>query len=195
MANEYATLEEATARLMNKVESSGENELLGIIAAASRSIDDYLGVEWGYFTPPETATVKPLLGSGNSTIALPMPLYGSVTIEAVDGVTIPNFTVEGTLLRTLTESGYPNEAIKWYRVYYNVEGFWGYSATPDQIREACLQLVAHFWRGRDKALTGTITDMRQDEQFPERDFPRMTRRMLDNFKFSLAQKPSGGLYI
>jgi hypothetical protein len=56
-------------------------------------------------------------------------------------------------------------------------------------------LVIHFYRGRDKALTGVITDMRQDSIFPERDYPRMTRRLLDNFKYTLGEKPGGGLIL
>jgi hypothetical protein len=195
MANEYATLAQAKARLMNKVTVPEESELEGIIEAASRAIDDYLEVYEGYFTPPSALSVKNIKGNGSPYMNLPAPLYGTVTIESTDGVTIPNYTVEGMKLLTLNENDVPNPFIVWQAVYYSIEGNWGYAVIPAQIREACLQLVVHFWRGRDKSLTGTVTDMRQDEQFPERDFPRMTRRILDDFKYKLGDRASGGLVI
>lgn len=197
MSNEYATLTQAKTRLANKTTAGDDTELGLIIEAASRAIDDYLEVIAGYFTPPSAASVKTLKGTGDSFIILPMPLSGTVTITADGDVTIPNFTVvEGVRLRTLQENDLPSPYIVWEAgTYYLINGTWGYAATPAQIREACLQLVIHFWRGRDKALTGTITDMRTDEQFPERDFPRMTRRILDDFKFNLGGKASGGLIL
>lgn len=196
MANEYATLDQIKQRLANKVTEADETELTEISEAASRAVDDYLEVLPGYFTPPETATDKILRGNGSSFIDLPAPLYGSVTIEAEAGITVPNFTVEGMRLLTLDSQDRPASWIVWRDVFYTVNGSWGFAATPAQIREACLQLTVHFWRGRDKSLTGTITDMRQDEQFPERDFPRMTRRLLDDYKFNLGPSTgAGSLYL
>lgn len=195
MANEYATLDQVKTRLQNKVDDTNTTELGEIIEASSRAIDDYLEVPQGFFTPAGSPSTKTLRGDCSTFLVLPAPLSGTVTITAEDGVTIPNFTVEGMRLITLTESGFPSKWITWRDVFYMVQGIWGYTDTPAQIREACLQLVIHFWRGRDKALTGVITDMRQDEQFPERDFPRMTRRILDDFKFTLGEKPTGGLII
>lgn len=196
MADEYATLAQLKARLMNKVAAGDDTELNGILEASSRAVDDYLELYPGYFTPPTGASTKSLKGSGNTFITLPAPLYGSVTITADGGITVPNFTVEGMRLRTLDDNDRPADWIVWRAgYYYLVNGNWGYAATPAQIREAVLQLSVHFWRGRDKALTGTITDMRTDEQFPERDFPRMTRRILDDFKFNLGEKPSGGFTL
>lgn len=193
MANEYATLDQAKTRIANKLTEGDETELGEILEAASRAIDDYLEVQTGHFSPaPEEVFTKTLRGTGETFIDLPAPLYGEVAITAEDGITIPNFTVEGLRLITLDASGFPRSWIVWREVYYSVEGNWGYPATPPQLREACLQLVVHFWRGRDKALTGTIMDMRQDEQFPERDFPRMTRRILDDFKYNLAPATGGG---
>lgn len=200
MANEYASLAEAKARLINKVAAGDQTtELEGIREAASRAIDDYLEVGSGYFAPHGgVSSVKIIKGDGSSSIVLPSPLSGSVTITAADASYVPDFTVDGSRLVALNEDGYPSPYYFWYPIYYNVTGVWGYAATPAQIREACLQLIAHFWRGRDAALTGTITDMRQDAgQFPERDFPRMTRRILDDFKFTLGDKQAGrgGLVI
>lgn len=193
MANEYATLDQVKARLMNKVTENDEPELNEILEAASRAIDDYLSTEPGYFTPPTAPSTKVIRGSGFTYLDLPAPLYGSVTITAEDGITVPNFTVrDGMRLVTLNDNDLPASWIVWRDVYYSILGSWGYPVTPPQLREACLQLVVHFWRGRDKALTGVITDMRTDEQFPERDFPRMTRRLLDDFKFNLAPSSGGG---
>lgn len=193
MANEYATLDQVKTRIANSVTDDNEAELTEITEAASRAIDDYLEVDAGYFSPaPDELSTKTLRGSGQTFLEIPSPLFGSVTITAEDGVTIPNFTVEGLRLTTLDASGFPRSWIVWRDVFYSIEGKWGYPETPPQLREACLQLVVHFWRGKDKSLTGTITDMRQDDQFPERDFPRMTRRILDDFKFNLAPSTGGG---
>lgn len=196
MANEYATLEQAKARLMNKTTAPEDAELIGIVEAASRAIDDYLEVDQGYFSPHGgTPSVKIIRGNGQSSLPLPAPLSGTVTITADADITVPDFQVEGLTLYTVDANGLPTPFLVWPPVFFSIQGIWGYSQVPAQIREACLQLVVHFWRGRDKGLTGTITDMRQDEQFPERDFPRMTRRLLDNFKFNLAQKSQGGFFL
>lgn len=195
MANEYATIEQAKTRLVNKVTDAQEAELAEILEAACRGIDDYLEVQEGYFTPPTAPSIKTLKGNNDTFLTLPAPLSGSVTITTDGGITVPNFTVEGMRLRTLNDSDLPSPFIVWYPVYYRITGTWGYASIPAQIREAALQLTVHFWRGRDKALTGTITDMRSDDQFPERDFPRMTRRLLDDFKFKLGEKASGGLIL
>ena len=195
MANEYATIDEGKARLINKVTEAQEAEVTAIIEAASRAIDRYLEVEAGYYTPTNTASTRTLYGTGQSFINLPAPLSGDVTITAADGVVIPDFTVKGLKLYTITSGGLPSECIIWPLGWYEINGTWGYQAIPADIKEATLQLLVHFWRGRDKALTGTVTDMRQDNIFPERDFPRMTRRILDNIKYSLGQSSSGGLVI
>lgn len=197
MANEYASLAECKTRLINKTASVDDAELDQLREASSRAVDDYLKVPPGYFTPPSGASVKALRGKGDSFIILPMPLYGSVTVTANANITVPNFTVDGLRLRTLDERDLIDPRIIWHEgQYYNVEGSWGYAATPAQVREATLQLFAHFYRGRDQALTGILTDMRTDgQQFPERDYPRMTRRLLDELKFSLGGTAAGGLII
>lgn len=196
MANEYATLDEVKTRILNKTVTADEGELDRLREAASRAIDDYLEVYTGYFSPPGAATVKILRGTGESFIILPAPLSGAVTVTADTDLEVPDFTVDGLRLRTLNSQGLPTELIAWGAgQFYTVTGLWGYTVIPPQIKEACLQLVVHFWRGRDKALTGTITDMRTDEQFPERDYPRMTRRILDSFKYALGEKPGGGLVL
>lgn len=197
MANEYATLEQAKTRLINKTAPASDAELDQLREAASRAVDVYLEVPPGYFTPPAAPSVKDLRGRGDSFLKLPMPLYGMVTVTANAAITVPNFRVEGLRLRTLNENDLVNPLIVWHEgQYYAVEGNWGYSVIPAEITEATLQLFAHFWRGRDQALTGIITDMRIDgQQFPERDYPRMTRRILDTVKYNLAGRASGGLII
>lgn len=197
MSQDYATLAQAKTRLVNNINPDNEPELEDLIEAASRAVDSYLDVAPGYFYPPGGNTSKQILGQEASFITLPMPLSGSVTITAPSGYTVPDFDVIPDELRliTLDSNGNPNPYLTWDAIYYTVTGLWGYTAIPPVIREATLQLVIHFYRGRDKALSGTITDMRQDEQFPERDYPRMTRRLLDDYKRNLGGKPGGGLYF
>lgn len=197
MANEYATLDKFKARLVafNNASAEQQTDLGDILEAASRAVDDYLAVPTGFFTPPGSASSKSLRGRGNTFLSLPMPIFGSVTITAPSGFTVPNFTLEDMRLITLDDDDNPTDAIVWDNVFYNITGSWGYAAIPAQIREATLQLGVHFYRGRDKGLSGTITDMRQDEAFPERDYPRATRRILDEFKRNLGGEPGGNIFI
>lgn len=197
MGNLYATLEKFKTRLANKTSSGQDTELKDFLEAASRAVDDYLKVSVGYFTPPTGITSRRIKGAGLSYIQLPTPIYGEVTILAPSGYTVPNFDYipEEQRLITLTEEDNPTPYLTWDEVFYSISGSWGYQKIPAQIREATLQLATHFYRGKDKGLTGTITDMRQDEQFPERDYPRQTRRLLDEFKVTLGGKPNGGLYF
>ena len=196
MANEYATLVQFKTRLVNKTKPEEDAELGEILEAASRAVDDYLDVTPAYFTPPTVASAKRIKGSGESFLSLPAPVYGEITILAPSGYVVPNFEpTEELRLITLDDNDIPTQYITWDSVFYSITGFWGYPVIPPQIREACLQIATHFYRGRDKGLSGTITDMRQDEQFPERDYPRQTRRILDEFKRNLGGKPGGGLYF
>jgi hypothetical protein len=196
MAQEYATLAQFKTRLAHNINPDADTELGDILEAASRAVDDYLEVRSGYFYPPSGNTSKQILGDGSSYISLPMPLSGSVTVTAPSGYTVPDIDVtEEQRLITLDAQGNPSPYLTWDDIYYTVNGLWGYPVTPAQIKEATLQLAIHFYRGRDKALTGTITDMRTDEAYPERDYPRATRRILDEFKRNLGGKPSGGLYF
>lgn len=197
MSDEYASVEKFKARLVafNNVSAEQATDLEDIIEAASRAVDRYLDVPTAFFIPPTSSTPKTLRGRGNTYIALPMPLFGSVTIVAPSGFTVPNFTVEDMRLITLDDSDNPTDTITWDNIYYTATGLWGYSETPAEIREATLQIGVHFYRGRDKALSGTIMDMKQDEAFPERDYPRATRRLLDDFKRNLGGEPGGELII
>lgn len=195
LMNEYASIEETKRRLMNAISADAENDLNIIRQAASRAIDNYLRVSDGYFTPQESASTRRVKGTGSSSILLPAPLSGQVTIEAATGVSIPDYDVEGMRLVTLDTSGNPSSYIVWPRVYFQISGIWGYIDIPPQIKEACLQLIVHFWRGRDKGFGGIVTDMQTATDFPERDYPRATRRLLDEFAGNFSAQPSGGFYI
>lgn len=196
MALEYASLEDFKTHLGNKTKAEEDDFLQNKLSAASRAVEDYLSVGRGYFYPPTAPETKQILGRGASYLNLPAPLFGTVTISAPSGFTVPDFDVTDNLrLITLDTSGNPTNYIIWEKIYYSISGSWGYAAVPEQIEEACLQLATHFYRARDKALSGTITNMTQDETFPERDYPRQTRRILDEFARSLGGKPKGGLYF
>ena len=196
MSLEYVALDEFKTFVGNKTKPEEDAFLLNRITSASRAIEDYLDVAEGYFFPPPEATTRKVLGRGASYLSLPAPLFGEVTITAPEGYTVPNFDITDELrLITLDSGGVPSLYITWGEVYYTITGFWGYEAIPAQIVEATLQLAEFFYRSRDKALSGTITSMGQDEQFPERDYPRKVRRILDEYKRKLGGKPGGGLYF
>lgn len=193
----YATLDEFKNHIqLFNLSSDEETVATDKLTAASRLIDDYLKVSNDFFAAVNTPSTKKIPGKGNSFITLPAPLSGSVTIVNPSGGNVPNFDVlDNMRLITLDENENPNVYVIWERVYYSITGIWGYDEIPPQIKEACIQITAHFWRNRDKALRGTIGDIVTDEQFPERDIPRMARRILDEFFQRLGNKPSGGLVL
>lgn len=191
----YASLDKFKVRLINKTDPASDEELTDILGAVSRSVDDYLEVEEDYFTPPSAPSMRTVKGTGSTFIQLPAPVYGSVTITASSGYTVPNFTVIGMRLVTLDTNDNPAPFIKWQPIFYNVTGSWGYAAVPEQLREATLQVAVHFWRGRDKALGGVINNLKQDEAFPERNWPQTARTILDKYKLKLQGKAEGGLYF
>lgn len=195
--NEYFTQEELRKRLVKSSFTADElTEVTALREAISRMVDDYLGVEDGYFIAPTVATTRRIYGSGGSSHFLPLPVYGSVTVTAPAGITVPNFTVEGNNLLTLTEDDRRSPLIVWtYGMPYDVTGFWGYSAIPPQIREACLEIAARIFRERPaQGVVGMVGELQTQEGF--RGFPTTARVILDNFKKKLTTEVEGGsLYI
>lgn len=195
MANEYADIDRLKARLRGKVRPEDDSELTDILEATSRLIDNALLVPGGYFTPQTTQTTKRVYGTGSTFITLPMAVRGTVTIAAPSGYTVPNFTIDGLRLITLTDDGFRNPFLVWAKIYYDITGIWGYAAVPAEVREACLQISVRFWRGRDEAFSGVIGNINKDGNIIEKDLPAPVRRILDDLRRVLAPKRNGGLVL
>jgi hypothetical protein len=197
MANEYFAEAEVKRRLRKTNFTADEQvEVTLLRDAISRMIEDYLEVEEAFFIPPTLPSSRRVYGTGASSIFLPIPVYGSVTISTLAGYTVPNFTVQGNNLISLTEEGNRTPYIVWETgLAYDVTGLWGYSAVPPQIKEAGLEIIARIFRENPgDGVQGMIGELRQTEGY--RGFPTTARAILDNFKRKLSTEVEGGsLYI
>lgn len=190
---EYFTQEELRKRLSKSSFTADEQtEVTALREAVSRLADDYLGVEAGYFIAPTVTTVRRIYGTGASSIFLPLPVYGSVTIASPTGATVPNFTVDGNNLLTLTDEDKRSPLVVWEAgVPYDITGLWGYSVIPPQIKEACLQIASRIFRERPaQGVVGMIGELQTQEGL--RGFPGTARIILDNFKKRLSTEVEGG---
>lgn len=178
----YSTLDKFKRRIINGVTDEDEDTLNELLLTASRAVEDYLEVKLDFFAPQTVPSMKMLRGNNTTTIDLPTELSGSVEIVAPGGFTVPNFTVLEKQLITLDANENPVPWIVWLEVYYTITGIWGFAAVPSQIEEATLQLAVKFWREFDNNAVGIITEMRTDTQFPERDYPRSCRRLMDEYR-------------
>lgn len=183
MANEYVSDGEIKARLSEvKVPPAAQPDLDLLREAVSRFCDGYIGVRAGFFIPSVVPTTKRIYGTGASFLNLPAPLRGSVTIVAAPGYDVPNFTLDDNRLVTLTEEDIRDPTITWGRAYYDITGLWGYPAIPPELKEAVLQIVIRFYRGRDEGFSGVIGGIRTDNTIIERSLPAPARLILDTIR-------------
>jgi hypothetical protein len=180
----YATETQLRRRIPKApIDADTSTELTEILGAVSRAIDRDLKVADDFFAPAGAASNRVVFGSGKSFLDLPTFLYGTVTIAAPAGEVVPNFTVQGLRLVTLSETGARNNLIVWTAgIPYTINGTWGFTATPEDIREATLQTAVRWWRGKDEAFSGVIGGINKDGNIIERDLPAPVRRMLDNWR-------------
>lgn len=181
---EYAT----ETQLRQRIPKAGNapdvsTQLLEILEAASRAIDHYVGVEDNYFAPASAPSSKVIWGRGNSFLDLPTFVFGTVTVSAPSGVSVPNFLVSEKRIYNLTEDGRRSPYAVWAQgVPFTVSGTWGFVTTPADIREACLQVSVRWWRGKDEAFSGVIGGLQKDGQIIERDLPAPVRTILGRWR-------------
>lgn len=188
MALDYISVEELAKALrkgaVDELDEADAAELASLCTAVSRLADNYLEVEDGYYIPEDAPRTERVYGSGASTIALPSPVYGSVTVSAPEGVSVPNFDLDGHILLTLTEGGDRTEFIVWPEgIPFTVSGMWGVPEIPPQLKEACLQVAVRLYKERpDGGFQGIVTATGQYETLISRGFPSVARLILDNMK-------------
>lgn len=181
---EYASLSQLRRRLPNaKTDAQTDTDLTEILGAASRMIDRYCRVADNYFAPPVPAeSSKVVYGNGRSFLDLPATVYGSVTITAPAGFTVPNFTIIEDRAITLTEENTRSPYIVWQAgIPYTITGTWGMGEIPEDIREATLQTAVRWYRGKDEAFSGVIGGINKDNSIIERALPAPVRLILDNW--------------
>jgi hypothetical protein len=183
---EYVELAAIKAALRKPNLTDDEAAELNLIReAVSRAVEDYLEVETGYYIPPgDEPTTERVYGTGASSIDLPSPVFGEVTVAAPSGSTVPNFDVVDNRLVTLTEEGFRTPYIVWAAgIPYDVTGLWGYEAIPPQLIEACLEIIVGTFKERpENGFQGMVTDMRSYEGIIRRGWPSSAKTILDNLK-------------
>lgn len=136
---------------------------------ATQIIDTLLGAPRGaspgsLFPTAGSPSTRVVYGDGTDYLLPPAFVAGSVTtVTAPTGYTVPAYTViDGVLIVTrdgLMGPLFGSEALTgrlytplggWLAgVPYTVAATFGYSATPDDIKEACLEIAVDLYRFRD----------------------------------------------
>lgn len=132
-----------------------------VLDRATQIIDTILGTTFPTAGSPSTRVVY---GDGTDYLVPPAFVSGSVTaVTAPTGYTVASYTViDGVLIVTrdsLLGGMYGSESLAgrlyaplggWLAgVPYTVAATFGYSATPDDIKEACLEIAVDLWRFKD----------------------------------------------
>lgn len=132
-----------------------------LIARASRFFDNLCEVSAGYFeTAGTVATARIFYGDGTSFLLLDPYVAGTLnsTITVPEGYTAPEFIERGGYLLLSTDgvlghrtSPYPLTEGWFNGVAITVTAKWGYTATPDDVKLAIIELVINIWRETDPA--------------------------------------------
>lgn len=194
---DYCTIEQLTGGTINTVATSGylpqissdedKAKVAAVIARASRRIDSYVTENSikDYFAPADVeATERTARGTDLSYLDLPEFVAGSVTtVTAPEVITVPTFVEERGKLYIVDENGLRTRFQTWhYRCPYIVTARWGFNAVPEDINEACLQLVVRTYRGADEAFSGVIGGINKDNNIIERNMPAPVREILDGYR-------------
>jgi hypothetical protein len=177
----YCTIQQVEQRIFQpNVDERGQYEAL--IAAASRLIDRECCVANDFFAAAaSTASDRTFYGDG--TAYLKLPPYNS-TIDADDveysdsSATVPDFTVRGDEGQYLVvdDDGYwpRNQAIV-------ISAKWGFAAIPDEINQACIELVIAMRETSDPARERAISNA-ADEQFSSAKIPMRVKEVCKRWK-------------
>lgn len=143
------------------VAAAQDARLQKLLDRATQIIETLLGFS---FPAAEEDAEYVAYGDGTDYLLLPAFVAGSVTlVEAPDGYTVPDYIEQGSAL-VVTRGGiigslYGSEALAgrlyglaggWLSgVPYTVTATFGYASTPDDIKEACLEIAVDLFRFRD----------------------------------------------
>lgn len=195
---DYATTTQVKAHLLPTSYDSSTDTVLGeLITSASRFIDSYLTVENDFFTVAGASkTAKVVYGRGGDRLRLPPFIetiaaadmsvpsgYVKPVFAVVDGwLTIPPQLGLGIIVGNAPEFNPYLYSFASY-VGYTISAKWGWAAIPEDIREACVQIVVRWFRGRDDAYAGIVTA--QSGQAFERAIPAGAKMILDEWRGKL----------
>src|SRR5678815_687543 len=142
------------------VEVLSETMLESLIARASRMFDLACGVAPEYFEAVDAdavASVQTIYGTEGQYLKLPPYVAGSIA-----SVSFPSSYTEltyiesdGYLIRTTTDGLLASSYVMptgWYPgVPITITAIWGYEATPDDVKQAVIEMVLNLWRETDPA--------------------------------------------
>jgi hypothetical protein len=178
----YADLDNLIADYLPEAKSDAEKATLGrILASVTAAIDSYCKRRPQYFAPAaEEASPRYLAGEGKNYLRLPVHVLGSINPEeGVDcnGHPITNWVERGGWL--YQTRGFGKLGGIWQRgVEYTVNARWGYEATPDDVTEACRQLVVHYFERQ----SGTIGQVTPNGFVIDRDMPPTVKTLLAAYR-------------
>lgn len=179
MAGNYCTYEQVEKQLFN-ADAAEKGQVEAYLASASRMIDRMVEVDDGHFdVAADAASERTLYGSGTEYLRLP-PFVGTITANDVayddTGLTAPAFTVRGGkfLVAAIGYCWKADEPI-------TVSARWGFAAIPDEINQACIELVIAMWRTSDVARERVVSD-NGDEQFRVAKIPLRTKEVCERWR-------------
>lgn len=156
----YVTTDEVREVAEQLTENAVPNGVLqSLILRASRMFDLTCGVAPEYFEAREDgiATALTLYGSGGNFLKLPPYVAGSLdpTVTFPSGYTTLEFVERNGYLVRAENGIFANGLISpvpwYYGVPITVTAKWGYEATPEDVKQAVIELVINLWRETDPA--------------------------------------------
>lgn len=165
--------------------------LQSVLNRASAIIDREIGFSFG----TAAATTRTVYGDGTDYLRPPAFVSGSVTaVTTLSGYTVPGYVErEGFLVVTYADTLGPYRGVTalvgrgapvggWlFGVPYAVAATFGYSSTPPDIVEACLEIAVDLWRFKD---AGSIKSVGVEGAGVVKGggLPETARLILDSYK-------------
>lgn len=116
-----------------------------VLPRASRIVDELCGVDNDYFAAAGASpTERRFDGTGTRYLKIPPYVAGSITSLTYDsGAAPPSYAAVDGLLRA-------NRGEYWrFNDEVIISARWGFSAIPEEIKEATIEIAIAIWRGRD----------------------------------------------
>lgn len=176
MLSRYVPLSDV-AEYGYQIDEEDEAVLGKIGPRCDRLFDTVAGVPPGYFcAAPAGVAVQTVFGDGSGILRLP-PYVGELADGAVTspaGYTVPEFyertdrwgnrflqaTSSPRAVTLLDEDAWFSGTLRggcWREgAPYKVSARWGFEATPDDVKEAVLELIIMVWRTKDPAFAKVI---------------------------------------
>lgn len=159
--------------------SDDDDLLTALLLRASRIFDTQTGHSPGYFGPVGSASDKVIIGDGSNYLTLP-PYVSIASVSVPAGYDTPTYievaddasgrqylvrTYQGVVAPAFPSpywqggigSPFPS-GIGWLRgVPVTVNATWGYTAVPEDVKQAVIELTVAMFRAKDPAYEKVLT--------------------------------------